>query len=280
MVTPDGKGGVVSRPALDRLGVDHPQEWVIGMPAHVAIEVRAATREASFRRLPLPTLLALNDAVGIELANRSGQPVLALEPHALEGASQEGPTFDLGFGATRRMLLDISELLGELPSGAYNARMSYGTRTNRARSDPFAITLRQPSQDERLVFDALLAERTRAGSWGEWTYRRRPDGAPWLFLPAKDPLRYHLVLNQLLFGPQDLNEVDPVVLAEVDAVTNPEAAALRAELLGASGNTPEFERQVELVRSQWPGLTWWIDRIAEGRSEIAFLRRATRKEPG
>jgi hypothetical protein len=224
--------------------------------------------------------MTLNDAAGLELTKNGGEVVLSFEPSALGSSSAEGPTFDLGFDETRRMLLDISGFLQTVTPGTYTARVSYGTRTNRAKSDLFAITVRQPTQDERRVLDSLRQEGAGAGKWGEWTYRRRPDDAPWLFLPAKDPLRYHVALNQLLFGPQELPEVDPAVLADPDPVTSAEAAAIHAELLASRGSAQEFERQQRSVRQRWPGLAWWMDRIAKGRSEIAYLRATNRGDAG
>lgn len=276
MVTADADGPVVSRPSLASLIVDHPDEWVLGSAAHAAIEVRADRPGASFRRLPLPTLASLNDAVGIELATSTGTTALSLEPGALDGSSQEGPTFDLGSGASRRVLLDVSGLLIGVAAGIYTARISYGTVSKRAQSDRFVITLREPDDDERRVLEMLRTEGGGAGSWGDWTYQRRPRESPWLFLASADPLRYHLVLNQLIFGPQDLAEVVPAVLEGVDSVTKPEAAAIRAELLAARRSKQEFDTQAALVRQKWPGLGWWMDAIAQGRSEIAFLHDTNR----
>jgi len=280
VVTADAEGPAVSRPKLGRLGVEHPDEWALGLPAHAAVEVRGETSDASFRRLPLASLTTLNDAIGIELAKPSGETVLSVPARALEGSSQEGPTFNLGFGETCRMLVDLSGLLADALPGTYTARLSYGGRTRRTESAPFEIAIRLPTEDERLVLDALRAEGGGAGDWGSWTYRRRPRDAPWLLLPPGHPLRYHLVLNELLFGPEELSEVDPAVLDEVDSVARPEAEATRAELLAARGAAADFQRQAARVRQQWPGLAWWMDRIADGRSELAFLRGANAEPPG
>lgn len=260
---------MVTSAGLAPLEVDRPAEWVSGLPNHAAVTVRATDGDSSFGSLPLLTLERVGLGLGIQVSDSRGARVVSVPARARVDAR---PSFDLDFGERRRMLVDVSGLLKDVGPGSYSIQLSYGTKLLTTESEPFAITIREPTLEEGETVRALRAEGAGPGDYGEWSNRRRPLGAPWVFT-TDAALRWLLLRNQLLFGPQEPRDVDLAVLDGFDALHRPEAEALRAELLSLRGGA---EAQIERVRKEWPGLKWWMDRLEDG-SPLAVTRELNRE---
>jgi hypothetical protein len=79
-------------------------------------------------------------------------------------------------------------------------------------------------------------------------------------------------LKDLYFGHDRLPTIPLDRLDVLGGLFAPEREALRAELLAARDDTAAFERQVQKVKGDYPGLAAWMEAIVAGESEIAWTR--------
>ncbi|XXY48302.1 hypothetical protein WME91_50710 [Sorangium sp. So ce269] len=270
-----GEGEPAGPPGLALRSLDHDRRYVLGFPLHVAITVCADRPGACIRRLPRASWAGSAGAIGVRLARAdTGEEVVWIEPSGIVVRELGTPVFLLCPGACRRMLVDVSSYL---PAGIeprhHALAVVYAGPPGRVESPPVPIELAAPSPEQRRELQRLAPEIARAGSWGRWTSLPPEGGEPAAGRIAPgDPLRFNRVLRYLMYGPEPLCDVDPALLDVLDGVYEPEAHALRAELHAARGDTARLAEQAELVRSRYPGLAWWIDRIEAGQSELGFVR--------
>ncbi|WP_437320408.1 hypothetical protein [Sorangium sp. So ce385] len=267
-------------PGLSLRSLDHDRRYVLGFPLHVAITLCADRPETCIRRLPRPSWAGNAGAIGVRLARAgTGEEVVRAEPSPVALPEHGTPVFRLCPGACRRMLIDVSSYLpAGLAPGNYTLAVVYAGPPDRVESAPVPIELAAPSAEEQRELLRLAPAVARAGSWGRWTILPPEGGAPVTGRAAPgDPLRFNRILRTLMYGPESLCDVDPAVLDALDGVYAPEAHALRAELHAARGDATRLAEKAQLIRTTYPGLAWWIERIEAGESEIGFVRacRAT-----
>ncbi|WP_437650057.1 hypothetical protein [Sorangium sp. So ce362] len=269
------EGEPAGPPGLALRSIDHDRRYVLGFPLHVAITVCADRPGACIRRLPRASWAGSAGAIGVRLTRAgSGEEVVRTEPSPVVVRELGTPVFLLSPGACRRMLIDVSSHLPSgLEPGHYTLVIIYVGPPDRVESPPVPIELAAPDLEEQRELQRLAPEIARAGSWGRWTSLPPDGGAPVdTRVDPGDPLRFNRVLRYLMYGPESLCDVDPAVLDVLDGVYAPEAHALRAELHAARGDAARFVEQAERIRSTYPGLAWWIERIEAGQSEIGFVR--------
>ncbi|WP_437737019.1 hypothetical protein [Sorangium sp. So ce1335] len=273
--TPPGPPGLALR------SLDHDRRYVLGFPLHVAITVCADRPGTCMLRLPRPSWAGNAGAIGVRLARAdTGEEVVRFEPSAIVSRELGTPMFFLDPGACRRMLIDVSSYLpAGIEPGSYTLTIVYAAPPDRVESQPAPIELAAPSPEEQQELRRLAPELARAGSWGRWTNLPPDGGAPLSGrVEPGDPLRFNRILRALMYGPEPLCDVDPALLDALDGVYAPEAHALRAELHAARGDAARLAEQAEIIRTRYPGLAWWIDRIEAGQSELGFIR-ACRERP-
>lgn len=268
-------------PGLVLRSIEHEPRYVLGYPVHVAITVCADRPGVCLRRLPRASWAGGAGAIGVRLARAAtGEVIVATEPSPVVLRELGTPVFLLAPGACRRMLIDVSSFLpARLEPGHYTLSVIYDAPPDRVESAPVPIELAAPDRAQRRELDRLAPELARVGSWGRWTLLPPEDHAPvGLHVEPADPLRFNRIVRYLMHGPDALCDVDPAVLDVLDGVYAPEAHALRAELYAARGDRARFAEQAAIIRTRYPGLTFWIERIEAGQSELGFVR-ACRERP-
>ncbi|KYF64764.1 hypothetical protein BE11_48865 [Sorangium cellulosum] len=277
------EGDPAGPPGLALRSLDHDRRYVLGFPLHVAITMCADQPGTCIRRLPRPSWAGNAGAIGIHLARAgTGEVVVRTEPSPIVLPELGTPVFLLKPGACRRMLIDVSSYLpAGLAPGQYTLVIVYVGPPDRVESPPAPIELAAPGPEEQRELQRLAPELARAGSWGRWTSLPPDGGAPVADrVEPGDPLRFNWILRYLMYGPDSLCDVDPALLDVLDGVYAPEAHALRAELHAARGDAARFAEQAELIRTRYPGLAWWIDRIEAGQSELGFVRACRARTRG
>ncbi|WP_438010197.1 hypothetical protein WME89_17025 [Sorangium sp. So ce321] len=275
-----GEGEPAGPPGLALRSLEHERRYVLGFPLHVAVTVCADRPGACIRRLPRASWAGSAGAIGVRLARAdTGEEVVWIEPSGIVVRELGTPVFRLCPGACRRMLVDLSSYLpAGIGPGHHALAVVYAGPPDRVESPPVPIELAAPSPEQQLELQRLAPEIVRAGSWGRWTSLPPEGGEPVAGGVARDdPLRFNRILRYLMYGPESLCDVDPALLDVLDGVYEPEAHALRAELHASRGDTARLAEQAELIRTRYPGLAWWIERIEAGQSELGFVRacRAT-----
>ncbi|MGK3982127.1 hypothetical protein WME99_03780 [Sorangium sp. So ce136] len=270
-----GEGEPAGPPGLALRSLDHERRYVLGFPLHVAVTVCADRPGACIRRLPRASWAGNAGAIGVRLARAdTGEEVVWFEPSGIVVRELGTPVFLLCPGACRRMLVDVSSYLpAGIEPGHHALAVVYAGPPGRVESPPVPIELAAPSAEQQRELQRLAPEIARAGSWGRWTSLPPEGGAPSAGrVERDDPLRFSRILRYLMYGPESLCDVDPALLDALDGVYEPEAHALHAELHAARGDTARLADQAELIRARYPGLSWWIDRIEAGQSELGFVR--------
>lgn len=279
----DGDDGQVPLrpPGLGPLEVDMPAEHIVGFPLLIGLTVRADAPNAGLRRLPLAMLSRLSGSIGLRLVDNSGVEVAATRPHPVDAPDLGLPIFNLLPGESRRMLVEVGEVLpfSTIKEGTYQLHVTYASTRSSTTGDPSPISLRFPTPYEKGVLQSLWASRGNLLSWGDWALAPAPDrtktGEGFV---VGDPSVYLRALRHLRESDQELGSIDPALL---DVITGPpvkEALLLKAELAHARGDRAAFQALQTLVQQHLPGLTWWITKILEGRSDFAFAR-ANRPKP-
>lgn len=256
-------------------GVDCDGRYVLGFPMHVAVTVCSAHPGSYARRLPLAGWAGNAGAIGVRLVNPvTRAEVVASHPVPVVIPEIGTSTFSLAPGACRRMLVDVSSFLPpDLAAGRYDITITYVAPPDRVESHPIPVTLAAPNAVEKAEIDKLLPAVERAGSWGRWTNLPPREGDV-ITLPrgALDPLRFNRIMRYLMYGPEELAVVSPSIVDVLHGVYEPESHAILAELYAARRDVARFTEEEEIVRTSFPGLAWWMDEIASGHSELAFVR--------
>jgi hypothetical protein len=166
------------------------------------------------------------------------------------------------------------EVLPErLDAGVYLAVIHFGPESLRVTTPPTRLAFRPPTTREFEVRAEVADQVEARGSWGQWTRLPPPPGSQ-LRLPwgPDDPLRLNWILKDLYFGHDRLPDMPLDRLDVLEDLFAAEREALRAELLAVRHDTAAFERQVQKVKREYPGLTVWMEAIVAGESEIAWTR--------
>jgi hypothetical protein len=264
-----------SPPTLRFLSTDVDRIYVVGFPAYCALTVAANPTDASLSRVPAVGWQGARGMVGVTLSMPgSTEPLHHSEPRAIADPSTGVPVTRLRAGESRRMLIDLTEVLPEqLDPGSYSAAISFGPESLRAVSSPVDLKFRAPTDREREALSELAEEVAQRGTWGQWTRMPPLDPArhrlPW---GTDDPLRLNWILRDVYYGPEMLPAIPLQRLDVLDGIFWPEREALRAELLAVRDDPAAFAAQAALAKRLFPGLSSWMDAIAEGESEIAWTR--------
>jgi hypothetical protein len=86
-------------------------------------------------------------------------------------------------------------------------------------------------------------------------------------------LRLNWILRELFHGTERLAAIPLARLDVLDGLFEPEREALRAELLAARKDPAALASQVANVKRRFPDLTYWMNAILAGESEIAWTRK-------
>jgi hypothetical protein len=213
--------------------------------------------------------------VGLSLAPAgSAEVIFRRDPLPAADPSMGIPVGRLEAGELRRTLVDLSEVLPEhLDPGEYDVSISFGPAAIRAESGPLRLAFRRPSLREAEILTRLGPEQVASGSWGQWT--RLPPVSDPNILPwgPDDPLRLNWILRELFHGAARLATIPLARLDVLDGLFEPEREALRAEILAAGNDRAALARQVADVKRRFPELTYWMNAILAGESEIAWTRK-------
>jgi hypothetical protein len=264
-----------TKPGLAPLEIDFAKDYVLGFPMHVAILVRCDQEEAVLRHLPFVDCLDTYGAIGLRLQNEwNHQEIMAFEPEFIVDEDAGIPEFALGPGETRRLLIDVSDLIPlETPAGDYFMRISYATGSTRVEHQPVLIVLRRPNAEEQGILGQIKPELLGEGRWKKWTTTPPRDLNHFTEqVTPEDPLRFNRILRFLFYSPQPLDQIDMTLLDGLDGIYYPEAMLFRAELLMARRDHAGFDRVATWVRQSCPGLSYWVDEIAAGQSPLADQR--------
>jgi hypothetical protein len=267
----------IEPPRLALLEVATEPYYVIGFPVYAALTIAPEPRDATLVRIPVAGWEGTRGAVGVRLI-APGDPTKAVASgDALPVADRDiVPVVRLSAGERRRMLVDLGEALPDLPPpGEYEAVVSFGPEAVRATAAPVRLSFRAPDDRERQVLATLDTERGARGTWGSWT-RLPPLEAdhfrdPW---GPDDPLRFNWIVRDLFYGPLPLASYPLENLDVLDGLLVPEREALRAELLHERPDQAAFAAQVASVKHNYPSLTYWMNQLLNGESDLAWARRA------
>jgi hypothetical protein len=244
---------------------------VLGEPLFAAITVAASSPHVALGPLPLPTLSQWSGAIGWVIQDVMGLVWTRTEPHPMIDRWHDSPTFDLGPGERRRILLELTQGLANPRVGDHQVYLLYADSRQCVASMPLPLQVRGPTAAEadRLMF--IDAERAKAPSWDAWTRlpSAHPESLRGPFDPA-DPMRYLRLCRYLYCGTDPLERVDPRVVDCLGSFFAPEAALLEAEILVAHG-VPMAHLAPRLLEA-FPAMRWWVARLEKGMSDIAFVR--------
>jgi hypothetical protein len=249
--------------------VEVETSYVLGFPMYVALTVRSKSAQ---NRLPWITAHNTKRAIGLRLTpNGQAQPIKEVSVAARYIEEERPPVLRLPAGGAHRFLFDLSPLLPEqLAPGIYELELSYGNQYAVAHFRPVTFIFRAPTSDESRALVELRLQWDARRSYANWV-ESRPDLPPPMPTDKNDPMRYPRLVRFLKYGAMPLREIDPHCLDVLDGLFEPEKAALLAELL-AVRDKEAFARQVIEVKNRYPGLTKWMDDLANGRSEIQWER--------
>ena len=256
--------------AIDQVRVDRMPAYVVGFPTHVAITVRARP-DAFLRRLLFADLLDLHECVGAVVADDRGQlrwryrPKPRVEPEI--GEFGDG----LAAGEERRMLTDVSPVLGDLPEGNFRVAFAYVSPRTAYQAAPVDIRVRRPTAPEAAILASVASGRAQYPNWALWT-QSQDEPVDTAEVRRENPLRLNLLLRQLFFGPTPPPQVDPSMLDVLDGVYAPEREALKAELLEARGDAAGYRAVRSRILRDTPGLAWWMRMIDKGGGYVKSLR--------
>ena len=264
---------------LEVLPVEHLPEYVIGYPMYVAIAVRAASGTA-WNRLRFADFTGLHDAIGVEMIQEAGPgrvrqlPAPVIEPEAGLFPQRLEP------GETRRMLADVSPLVGDISEGVWRVRFSYLTPKIAYRAAPVVMRFRKPSAGEEALKNSVAPDRGRFANWSLWseTCGETPVSADRLH--SAGPLTLPLLERYLFCGPEPLERIEPSVVDVLTGIYAPEQDALKAELFQARGDRDAYERLRQTILARTPGLAWWVRMLDGGGGYVKSLSMRPKRGGG
>jgi hypothetical protein len=257
---------------LQILPVDSLPEYVIGFPVYVAITVHARPN-VSFERLRFADFLNLRESIGVHIADVEGGYSAQYEPTPMIPHEPGAIADRLGSGETRRMLTDVSPLIGNgIVEGEYQARFSYVTPYAAYEAPPVTLRFRKPTAAEEALLATAAPDRARFPNWALWTmscsHAVYDDS-----IEPENPLRFNLLLQRLLCGPEQLDKIDPAILDVLTGLFAPEGDALKAELHHARNDIEGYQHSKADVLRATPGLEWWMNMLDGGGAYLKTFRR-------
>jgi hypothetical protein len=257
--------------AMEISPVETLPEYVIGFPVYVAITVRARPG-ATFNRLRFADFTSLRECVGVEIARHGGGYSAEYKPHPRISSDTGASPERLQPGEARRMLTDVSSLLGSgLVEGEYGARFSYNAPMGEYQAPAATLRFRRPTAAEAALLVAAAPDRPQFANWGLWTKScSHPpyEGA----IGSENPLRLNLLLQRLFCGPEPPDRIDPGMLDVLAGLFEPERNALKAEIYHARNDIPEYNRMRTAILHASPGLAWWIRMLDQGGAYLKTFR--------
>jgi hypothetical protein len=279
-------GGYQMQPAanaqsagLEVLPVEHLPEYVTGYPMYVAITVRAGAGTA-WNRLRFADLTGLHDTIGVEMIQESGpgrvsqMPKPVIEPEAGMFPQRLEP------GESRRMLADVSPLVGDIGEGAWRVRFSYLTPKAAYRAAPVVLHFRKPSPGEEALKGSVAPDRGRFANWSLWSETCGETPIPADRLRSAGALTLPLLERYLFCGPEPLESIEPSVVDVLTGLYTPERDALKAELYQARGDRDAYERLRQTILASAPGLAWWVHMMDGGGAFVKSLSMRPKRGGG
>ncbi len=265
------RGGALAN-VVEVLPVEHQPEYVIGFPVYVALTVRARPN-ASLNAVTFPDFLDLRESIGLELVRRGGGETVGYEPSPRTGGDERPTGERLESGETRRLLIDLSPLVGRtIAPGEYEGRVSWVAVGEIYDGPPVTLRFRGPTSAETALLAAVAPDRSRYPTWGIWT-RTCSEAPPQPTDVSQDnPLAFNLLLRRLFCSPVPPDRIDPTALDTLGGLVVPERDLLKAELFLARGNAAAARQLTEQVASAYPGLAWWVRMLSTGRGYVASFR--------
>lgn len=255
--------------AAELLPVEHGPEYVVGCPVHVALTMRARPN-AALQNVHFPDFVDLREAVGLEMYRQGGSESVRYSPQASLPDPEELPGEALASGETRRMLVDISPLVGQaIPAGSYYVRLSLAAAGELYSAPPVTLRFRAPTTEEAVALASAAPNRAQAANWALWmtTCTAQSMQLHPALLPGH-PLLFMVLLHRLFCAPDPPERVDPAMLDSLTGLYAPERDALKAELMQVQGSPASFERAREWVTANHPGLAWWMRMLTGGGGYI------------
>lgn len=249
---------------IDVFPVEHLPEYIIGLPVHVAVTVRAPA-SVSFNGVRFADIGRLNECIGLEMPSGGYMPKPMFDPHERHTGARLEP------GEIRRMLTDVSPLIGTaITEGTHTLQFYYVTPFARYAAPPVTIRFRRATPEEMAVVRTLAADRPGLPNWALWTTTCPKDPIVPEQYKIQPPLEFNLTLRQLFCSPTKLETVDPLSLNDLTGLFQPERRALQAELLKIRKDENNYQQLRTQILRETPGLAWWINRIDTGGG--AFLK--------
>lgn len=265
------RGGALAK-VVEVLPVAHEPEYVIGFPVYVALTVRARP-DAALSAVAFADLLDLRESIGLEMVRRGGGDSVSYEPSPRPTGDERPKGDRLEPGETRRMLTDISPLVGRgVSEGEYDVRLSWVAAGEIYDAPPVALRFRRPTSSEAARLALVAPDRAQYPTWSAWT--RTCSEAPLAAgeVTAENRLALNLLLRRLFCSPIPPERADPSMLDALGGLYAPERDALKAELYQARGDTARFRALREEVVGATPGLAWWMQMLDGGGGYVASFR--------
>jgi hypothetical protein len=265
------RGGALAN-VVEVLPVEHQPGYVIGFPMYVALTVRARPN-ASLNAVRFADLLDLHESIGVEIVRRGGGDSVSYEPVSRPRGDARPRGERLEPGETRRMLTDISPLVGRaLADGEYDVRLSWVAAGEIFDAPPVMLRFRRPTADETARLASVAPDRGRYPTWGVWTRTCSEAPPQAVTVQQGDPLALNLILRRLFCSPVPANRIDPGALDSLGGLFAPERDALKAELYNARGDTAQARQLTDALARTHPGLAWWIHMVAAGGGYVTSFR--------
>ena len=229
-----------------------PAEHIIGFPLVVPLTLWVTG--GALLQLPLPSLRERHGCIGVMMRAADGAPVgggVGEAPRLPDVDPDDGgPTFSLAEGESRRLLVEVAEVVPSWRAEPSQISVSYHHGPAVAQTALHTLQVRRPNERE--------GERlAQAGDWQEWLHEP-PDHDAALAGPFDgDPLLYHRILRYLMFRQDASPPLDPRLLDALPARFAGEALLLRAELSG----TGDLGALAATIDREHPGLRWWLRRL-------------------
>ncbi|MEM7152423.1 MAG: hypothetical protein AAF799_06240 [Myxococcota bacterium] len=276
---------VVPEAGVELLELTTQPVYVLGFPMHITLSLAPVPRAARINELPLPTLFDWADAIGLTLESADDERRLLVRRVARPIADDHlgSPLFRLGPHDPRDVMLDLADVVpASAPAGTYTLSLYYDGDDMRTQERSATFEIREPDQAQSQRWNTLAPELRPAGSWSKWAAAL---GTSIVDDPRTQPpthgiagLQYLQTVRQLKFGPVPPEHFDPALLDPPDPLYAPYAAAWKAELLDALVD-PAAPAQVQAVRSNYPGLGWWMTQLETTGGELEFARTMNRPTP-
>jgi hypothetical protein len=265
------RGGALAQ-MVEVLPVEHLPEYVIGFPVYVALTVRARPNGA-LNAVTFADMLDLRECVGLEMVRRGGGDTVSYVPAPHTGGDERPQGERLEPGETRRMLIDISPLIGRaITNGEYELRLSWLAAGEVYEAAPVTLRFRQATSADTALLASAAADRGKFPTWGIWTRTCSEAPPQAVNVIQGNPLAFNLLLRRLFCSPVPPDRIDLTALDTLGGLFAPERDALKAELYHARGDLVAAGQLTEQIARTSPGLTWWLRMLSAGGGYVSSFR--------